>query len=173
MRSELFDMARRWHLYLGCWATVMVFFPNFRIEKFSPEEDIISGSRLLNCARRICFTLDEPIGEAESPYVFLEKNPDSLVFDIGDSNPNVIRESALGMKTNTSDALNKWKCIFKLLRSETSSGVFMVSRKTGQYAFYKNLRYTPSAAEASKNGVELLSLAPAVFGVVGKPEWPA
>jgi len=167
-RPELVALAQRWHRELGCWTTVMVFFPDFNAETYGPSVDLAGRAESLERARRICYTLDAPTGKASSPYDFLQANPDSLVFDLGESSAAGIRESALAMKAGDPRVLAKWKPVFKALRSETSAGVFMVSRDTGASHLYKNFRYTAGAGAASRDGVKLLSLAPSVYGRVGE-----
>lgn len=124
-----------------------------RKEEFNEKEDIIYNSRM------ILLYNYEPNVSVKDYNDFLDKNNDSLIFEIGMQKEEELKESRISSITENKDTLKIWKDIVKRFKSTMLKGAWVVNPSNGAKEYYKNHCYTSSAKELFQKGIEILPYA--------------
>jgi hypothetical protein len=99
----------------------------------------------------VIFTETPAVLPATNEGELLDKNPGSLLLNIGKLSGRSLEESTLG----TMIASPTWKRINSLLKGRTKAGMIGIQERTGGSAFYRNFRFTDGARALSEQGVAL------------------
>jgi len=155
--DELIDFLETWMDRYAIHA-VAVHKP-FRAEPISIPEarEIVSQPSV----RSIVLTALPANLSAATGNELLDKNPGSLVLDVGRMRERGLEESCL----NTMDASATWKKIATDLKRRTTAGAVGVHETTGAVARYRNRRFTTGAKALAEQGTALRQFAqlPVVF----------
>jgi len=143
------------------YATLMDF-PPFSAREVSSSEIRagVNGPK----AHSIMLSERRPHLPADTSLKLMDKNPGSLVLQIGKLTPEGLRESCL----STLDASEKWKSIARGLKKITRAGSWAINPNTGASAFARDHRYTEGAKELSERGIKMLAIGAGNFYRLGK-----
>lgn len=143
-------------------ADVPVHVTAFRFSPFRAESvDAASLDATIRDASvsRLVLTLETPAIAARTEGEFLDKNPGSLVIEIGRLSADGLRESCLSARTEDEEAIRTWREVAGKLRKSTRAGAVAVNPMTGATSFLRNHRFTAGAKALDEHGVVIRPVA--------------
>jgi len=153
--QELAEWLMQWCRGDGISLVAMTFQPFSVKEVKSAEVPVVLRDPNV---RRLCLFASQPKLDIQSKLEFERANDDELVLDVGRVSEEGLRESWLACRSDTPDALAKWRRIVKDLKAKTHAGVTAINRQNGVSAFYKSHRYSQGAKELEDAGTPILPI---------------
>lgn len=135
---------------LNCYALIDHPFVPLRIESLDELEK--AYSRNIKDYFQIVL-VKEPINIVEYKNMeFIDKNPNSIIFEVGVLTKNTLGESCLSFRSNNEAAHKVSQQVARELKKITKAGVTGISAR-GDEAFYRSHRYTEKAKQLNIEGI--------------------
>lgn len=130
-------------------------FPKFTCELIS-KEDINKKNKVILNSRMIVLYNYEPNVMIGDYNVFLDKNTDGIIFEIGVENDEKLKESRISGITENKETLKIWKDIVKRFKDTMLKGAWVINPNNGEKEYYNNHYYTLPAKELFQKGIKIV-----------------
>lgn len=166
--EEVIDLASEWKERFDLHLVALQFFPTFQAEQIKDAKRLLQ----IDVPRRICLSRSAPNVAARSLLEFMNRNPDSLVIDIGQFSRSKLGESSVSAQGANAE-FDFWKTLASELRKRTKAGMWAHNPTNGAKRFYPQHRYTARAANLAEQGAELAAATGWNLFSVEEPNQPA
>lgn len=153
--SEIIDFAEECARDYELNPVIVQLFPEFKAI-FDEDINLRSSINKPTQIDQIHLLVTKPDMSINDYMMFLDKNPDKLVFSIGKYDNERLTESALSGITDNPELFDIWKKIGRKLKAITLTGAWVINPESGNKSFYKNHRYTIAAKKAFEDGLKIL-----------------
>jgi hypothetical protein len=116
-------------------------------------------SEMVSNLKAIAFTRDRSDLNVQSFDEFRQKNPDALIFEIGEMTQKGLKESWLYAMSENAETMRTWRKVTRKLSASMISNVVAINPVTGASAPVKGHRFSAGAKEAFMQGVRMLPVA--------------
>jgi hypothetical protein len=166
LREELLPFVKRAASDFGLHVVAMRFFPFQAVVVDAHNlDDVMSECSPYD---RIAFVRGVLSPSVTSGNDFLDRNPQSLILDLGTRTETGLKESLLSARTSDPETASVWKEIVKRLKAMTVAGAYAVDPATGAAVKARTHRYTAGAKNLELSGIQMLPIAGTTILKLGK-----